>query len=688
MNMKRLFLLSIVALQAMSSVCQRIQPTDVEIMRDEWGVPHIYAPTDAGVAYGLAWAHAEDDFATTQLTLLSAKQMLGRHLGKDGAPIDYVVGLLNCEQVVKDHIQDLSPDFIMVMEGYVQGINAYAASHPKEVLVKKAFPATVNDMMQAYVLSLSVLLGADKTIQNLFENKMEPIWDETKGSNAFAFGRQITTDSMVYLAVNAHQPLEGPVSWYEAHLISDEGWNMMGGLFPGGATIFHGTNENLGWAHTVNHPDKLDVWQLKMHPTEKLMYEVDGKWNQLGVRKIALKIKLFPGFRIGLKKKAYSSIYGPVVMNDQGVFAFDMASLHDLRAPEQWYRMNKAYDFESFKSALDMMALPMFNIVYADKNNEIFYVSNAKLPKRNAAYDWEKVVPGISTKALYNSYFSFDELPQVRNPRSGYVYNTNHSAFLATAPGENADSTAYDRTMGYKVWNNNRSLRLKELITAQDSFDYDDFLRIKYDAQLPDTLMYFLDINGLFVLEASDHPEVADLIDVLKDWDRSAETASIGPAQFIITYYAISEALNTKPPEVMIPTTEQLIAGLVEATSYLIKHFGAINISLGSYQKLARGEVEFPLRGMPDVLAAMYGTAYKEGKVKGFAGDSYIMLVRYPKEGLPMIETVNAFGASAVKDSPHYTDQMQLFVDQKRKPMTLDLEAVRKSAKRIYHPQK
>jgi acyl-homoserine-lactone acylase len=686
--LSKLFLTIIFLLGYQLDYAQSIDPQSIEIIRDKWGVPHIYAPTDAEVAYGLAWAHSEDDFQTIQQTLLASKQMLGRHMGKTGAPIDYVVGLLDCDKVVSEHLQDLSPDFVKVMEGYIAGINAYAEAFPNKVLVKRSFPVNLHEMMRAYVLSLAVMLGADRTIQSLFENNVDNIWDTSKGSNGFAFSRSRTTDGNVYLAVNAHQPLEGPTGWYEAHLISDEGWNALGGLFPGGSTIFLGTNEHLGWAHTVNHPDKIDIWQLKMHPFEENLYYVDNEWLELEERIIKLKVKLIPGLIISVKKKAYRSIYGPVVKNENGVYAFDMAALHDLRAPEQWYRMNKATNFQEFKSALDMMALPMFNIVYADRYDDIFYTSNALLPKRNPDYDWGEVVPGVSRDMLYNGYYQFDDLPQVYKPASGYVYNTNHSPFLSTEAAENPDSAAFDPTMGYKVWNNNRSIRLKQLIDEHPKLSYEDFVNIKYDVTLPEELAFFMNLNGISDLVPAQYPELTDLINLIQQWDRTAEVKSIGPPQVIVLYYYLLKQIKIKPPNVSPVSEDQLLEGLEHTRSYFMKHFDKIEVSLGEYQKLVRGDKELPLHGMPDVLAAMYSAPYKKGRVRGIAGDSYIQLVRFPEEGLPLIESIHAYGASNQPESLHYTDQMELFVNKQRKSMTLDLDEVRENAERIYHPVK
>ncbi|MBT5507722.1 MAG: acylase, partial [Flammeovirgaceae bacterium] len=369
-------------------------PDQIEIIRDQWGVPHIYAATDAQVSYGLAWAHAEDDFGTIQTTLLAAKGMLGLHLGKDGAIADYVVGLLRIKEIVTGHLDEVAPDFLNIVKGYLSGLNAYAKHHPQEVFVKKSFPITVEDVFQAYVLQLAVMDGVDGVIGGLIKGDIDHGALIGIGSNAFAFNRKKTGSDHVMLAVNAHQPLEGPAAWYEAHLVSEEGWNAIGGLFPGGPVIFHGTNEHLGWAHTVNHPDKIDIFELEIDPQNERRYRMDSTWHILEKRKIALRISIFMGLKIRVKKAAYYSKYGPVIKNDKGYFAFKMSVFDEIRAIEQWYNMNKAQNLNEFKQALEMVAIPSFNIMYADRYDNIFYVSNGKIPFRDSKFDWKKTLPG------------------------------------------------------------------------------------------------------------------------------------------------------------------------------------------------------------------------------------------------------------------------------------------------------
>jgi len=211
--MKRLILLS--SILACLSLQAQINPSNITIARDSFGVPHIFAPTDPEVAYGLAWAHAEDDFKTLQLVVLSGQARLGKVLGKKGAEADYVVNLLRCRQVVEEQWNTLSDDFINLVKGYVAGLNAYAKGHPGEVKYKKAFPFSEKDYMTAVMFSVAIFCGVDNALPQILGGKIATIPGfNSQGSNAFAFHPSRTTTGEAFLAINAHQPLEGPTAFY------------------------------------------------------------------------------------------------------------------------------------------------------------------------------------------------------------------------------------------------------------------------------------------------------------------------------------------------------------------------------------------------------------------------------------------------------------------------------------------
>ncbi|MEO6547511.1 MAG: penicillin acylase family protein [Ferruginibacter sp.] len=664
--------------------CAQINPANITIARDSFGVPHIFAPTDPEVAYGLAWAHAEDDFATLQLVVLSGKAKLGTALGKKGAEADYVVNLLRCRQLVDEQWNTLRPDFVALIKGYVKGLNDYATAHPGEIKYKKAFPFNEKEYLTATVFSLSIFCGVDRTLPQILGGTIGNIPGfSSQGSNAFAIHPSKTKSGEAFLAINAHQPVEGPTAFYEAHLQSEQGWNMLGGLFPGGCLIFHGTNENLGWAHTVNNPDKIDVYQLEMNPANNSQYKFDGKWLNLEVNKARLKVK---GIPIMINKKVYWSKYGATVKTKQGVYSMRLPANMDCKALEEWYRMNKAKNFTEFYDALSMTSLPMFNIVYADRYDTIFYISNAKLPIRNpdAAFDWKNVLPGNTSATLWTQFKPITALPQYLNPPSGYLFNTNHSPFLATDKKFTLDPSKYDRNDDFEQFNNNRSQRVMELIPDIDKLSYEDLKRIKFDRQYPQRLQFAYGIDSMLHLNPGEYPSLKEVIISLQQWDNKATATSKGAAVFLLIYDFISKKLGGTPPRQL--SKAESVETFQFIHDYFIKYFGRTDLILGDIQKLVRAEDARPADGLPDILAAAYTEPFNNGMRKITVGDAYICFVRYPKNALPIIESVNTFGASQHLESPHYKDQMTMFQQQQTKHMTLDMKEVLRTAERTYHP--
>ncbi|WP_395617660.1 penicillin acylase family protein [Aquirufa sp.] len=664
-----------------------IRKDKITIARDTYGVPHIFAPTDPEVAYGLAWAHSEDDFKTIQTLILTGKGKLGTYLGKKGAPVDFVFGLLNTRKVVDQQIKSMDPKFLQLVQGYLLGLEAYGKAHPSEILNKHIFPIALEDYIATTMFSVAIFCGVDKTLPKILDGSIPSLPGFTgEGSNAFAIKGSKSATGEPMLVINAHQPIEGATAFYEAHVQSEEGWNILGGLFPGGPLIFHGTTPNLAWAHTVNFQDKIDVYQLQTDKAHPGQYKVDGEWLPLVKRKIKLSIK---GIPIPVSKTAYESIYGPTVKSPNGTyFSIRLPSLMDAGALQQWYAMNRSTNFTEFKAALNQNHLPMFNIMYADKEDNIFYISNGKMPYRNAKYNWASTLPGNTRETLWEKFKPLSELPQHLNPAAGYLYNTNHSPFMATAVNENLNPANFDKYDGYETYHNNRSQRAKELIDTYDKISLEDLKRIKFDRQLPAKILYpyGYDASVLFTLDASKYPALATIIKGLKEWDHVTNIESVGALYYNILYYGASKIRHTGSKE---PFTETEAVEVVQYVhDFLMKNYGRLDVTLGEFQRLKRGDQDWPQAGMPDVLAAVMSEPFGESKRKMISGDAYIGFVKFPKDGgSPLIETVNTFGASSHPESKHYADQRELYQAQKTKRMTLDKDEVLKNAEKIYHPE-
>ena len=672
-----------------NSIAQNINTNNIEIIRDSFGVPHIYTKTDAELGYGLAWVHSEDDFKTIQEAYLAGNSLLSKHIGLRGAPVDFLSQLIRSDEIIDSLYNTIDKNFIEVVKGYAQGINRYAELNPKEVLVKKLFPITPKKMLKYSFLQLFISSEGDRAVRAIFENNFKSLTFQRRnelGSNLFSFSTNKTRNGETYMAVNTHQPLDGPTSWYEVHLESEEGTSIIGATFAGAPCVLTGTNKNLAWTHTVNRPDKTDIYQLEMVKNSKRKYFFDDKILKLKKYRGKAFIKIL-GIPIKVSKKYYSSVYGPTLKNKTGFFSVRTGSLFKVRGLEQWWKMNKASSFKEFYSILEMNEIPGYNIGYADKDDNIFYISNGLIPKRNNKYKWTDVLPGNTSETLWTEYYKTSELPQVINPKSGYIYNANHSPFKSTSLNENPNPKNFNSNMGFETFDNNRSTRIYELIESFNAIDYKDFKTIKYDNKFPTPFNYnFMDINNIMEMDPKNYPEISDLLEQIQKWDRVTDANSTGAGAYAMFYYTLAEKYFYKSYYDRNFSKDLIADCLKDVKEKMIKYFNSSTVKLGEYQKLVRGNKEMPIFGMPDVITAMTASKYRNGKIQVTHGESYIQLVKFSNKGVE-IESIISYGSSDHKDSPHYNDQMELYSKFKTKKMSFDKDYVLKNARTTYNPK-
>jgi len=667
---------------------QSIKSENIQIVRDAYGVPHIFGKTDADAAYGLAWAHSEDDFKSIQENLLPSKGLAGSVLGKEGLLFDFVLKFTSLDKTVPELYNKgvLSDTFKRVLSGYVQGLNAYASSHSNEILHKELFPISEIDILNGYMMKLSLMAGMGMALKATKENRIEMYnAPNEKGSNGFAFSKDIMEDNKTLLVGNSHQPIEGGFAWYEAHIQSEEGWNMLGGLFPGGMTIFVGNNENLGWSHTVNFHSFGDIYKLK---TKKKSYFIDGAWKPFKIRKEKFKLKV--GFlKIGVTKKLYDTEFGPVFSTKHGKYAFRFPAYMDIRAAEQWFKMNKSRNWNEFESALKMEALPLFNVVYADKENNILLQSGGQIPYRDPQLNWKLPIDGTSSKVKWERLLEYDRKPTVLNPECGYVYNANNTPLQCT--GESCEWDDY--FVGLQLFTMNRAEYFERYFeNHKGKLNDEDVHFVKYNKSFLKDASYYNHFKALFTLDENKYPKLKNAIQAVKNWDFEADVADTNASIVLVVHKLLSKKLQgsigflTMRNELL--SESDAVWALSKAQQFLLKTHKTIYPQLGAVQRHIRGDINFPSGGMSEVPRATESSLFdkKKGIYRLNGGDGYIHFAKFSKEGSE-IRTINAFGSSSNKNSPHYTDQMELFINEKTKPMTLNKVEIFKNAVRIYHPR-
>jgi acyl-homoserine-lactone acylase len=652
---------------------------DVRILRDTWGVPHVFGRTDADAAYGLAFAHAEDDFETIQWSLLAARGGLAARLGPEAAPNDFVVQLLRVRDVVDaGYERDLSPETRALCEAYAAGVNHYAALHPGDAW-PGLFPAQGRDVVAGFVHKLPFFFGLDRVLKSLLAEEADA--PPLAGSNAFAIAPSRSADGATRLVINSHQPWTGPVAWYEAHVHSEEGWDAVGGVFPGAPVILHGHNRHLGWAHTVNDPDLIDVYALTVDPSDPTRYLYDGAWRAFDQRTATMDVKLWGPFGITARREAPWSVHGPVVRGPRGTFAIRVAGYGEVRHVEQWFRMNKARSADEWLDAMRMQALPMFNVAYADAEGHVAYVYNARIPKRAPGYDWRHPVPGDTSAALWTESLPFDALPIVVDPASGFVQTTNGSPFLTTTGADNPDPAAFDATLGIETHQTNRGRRALALLGADESITADELDAIKWDVTYAPDSEAAQAIDALIAAAPPRDPLTLEALELLKAWDRRADAANRATALAILTLRVDSRGrIRLDPPDVLFPR-------LRESASTLKKHFGRLDVPWGEVNRLRHGTADLPLSGAPDLLRAVYAKEDPDGRWHGTVGDSYVLIAEWDREGRVRSRSIHQFGSATLDQaSKHHADQAALFAEQRLKPVWMDEADIRAHLAREYRP--
>ena len=638
-----------------------------EIKRDQWGVPHIYGKRDADVSFGLAYAHSQDDYKTIEDVVYALRGELALIHGRDAAVNDYYVHLMNFWNMVENGYEsDIPNDVKAICEGYAAGINKFLDDNP--IHKNKTFRVvTAKDIIAGFSHRMPLMFGLDGVLKKLAKKKPPELIGYSKdsqqegsfdmiASNVMAVGPQRSSDGYTRLWINTHQPWEGPVAWYEAHLISEEGWDFYGALFPGSPVPLIGHNPYIGWSHTVNSPDLIDVYKLTINKKNKNQYWFEGYWKDLDVRLVSIKVKIVGPFSWTFKREVKTSIHGPVVEFNHGSYALRISSTKDLRFIEQWYRMGKSTNITEFKEAMKIHAIPMFNTGYADRDGILYYVYNAKIPKRDPRFEWNKIMAGETKQNLWYEYIPFERLPQVYDPLEGFYQNCNSSPYLATGSRVDASKPLPDWT-GIEKHQTNRALRALETFGIDPSISREEFFEYKFDIEYSRESI-LADVRKRYINDMENKgisEQYGPAINLIKNWDLRADSSNTAAALSILTLP------NAFRYEDLKYNTDSITIKLKESISFLENNFGKINIPLGRVNRLIRGKTSLPLSGGPGTLRAVYSK--KNGKVyKAVAGDCYIQAVEWGPEGQQNAWSIHQYG-SATRDqgSIHYDDQSKLF---------------------------
>ncbi|MDC3154704.1 penicillin acylase family protein [Pelagibacteraceae bacterium] len=676
-----------------------------EINRDKFGVPHVYGAKDKDAAFAFAFAQAEDDLEHVEMmmkmsrgelsnftinsnsiaalyTLITGKGDILENLEAiEGVELDFLFKFFNVKETVRQKIDEIPNETIEYIKGYADGLNFYAAKNPN-LVDQSLYPATVRDLVAGMTFRMPLFYGIDHSISELISLMDDEVKEVVKvknalsnnhvvasinsyfkpsGSNTFAVAKSRSQDNETLLVINSHQPLTGPVAWYEIHLKSDEGLNIMGGTFPGSPFIHVGFNENLGWGATVNQPDLADIYKLELNPRDNNQYLLDGKWKNFKEINQKFKVKLFGPFSINYPIPMHYSKHGPVLKDNNKAYALRFVGMHDVNHSTAWLKMNKSKNLSQWLEALKMQEIASLNLVYADKEDNIYFVHNVKSPIRNSNYDWKKVLPGNDSSLIWTEFHPFENIPQILNPSSGYIFSTNQNPFFVTANEDNLMPENYNPTMGFQTRTTNRAYRAYELLDKDTSISFDEISQYKHDNKFSYNSRQYRFMSEIFNHKFFDK-KLINAQEFLTEWDLGTDSNNLHAAfgVCILSPEWLAEITREPQPDPILTFTN--------CVDEFYKNFGTLSIKWSEVNFLERGSKLIHIQGGPDVLRAIYAPRSEDGILKAVAGDGLYIHLKWDSNKKQISKSIHQFGSATMNmNSPHYDDQINLFANEELK---------------------
>ncbi|BAH40189.1 MAG TPA: acylase [Gemmatimonas aurantiaca] len=702
------------------------QAQRVTIMRDQWGIAHVYGKTDADAVFGMVYAQAEDDFNRVETNYINAMGRLAEVEGEKEIWRDLRMKMfIDTLDMKKQYAA--SPAWLKaLMNGFADGLNYYLHTHPevKPRLITRFQPwmalsfsegSIGGDIESVNLRGIEQFYGArggagaGGDVEAGADAALSPFGQEPGGSNGFAIAPGNTTNGHALLMINPH------TSFYfrpEIHMASEEGLDAYGAVTWGQFFIYQGFNSRLGWMHTSGGGDVIDEYLETVTPKGSgFTYRHGGVEKPVRVRTIVLPYKTASGMQ-RRTVTAYFTHHGPVIRSQDGKWVAVAMMQEPLKALQQSYLRTKAKDYASFRKIMELRTNSSNNTVYADADGVISYFHGNFIPKRNAGIDFSKPVDGSDAKNDWQGLHALNEMITVHNPKSGWLMNTNNWPFTASG----ADSPKigdWPVYMSEQRDDNPRGVHAVRVLQNRKDFTLDGLIGAAYDSYLPafEQLMPPL-LAAYDALPAGDSlkTKLAEQVAQLRSWDYRFAANSVPMALANAYGEEVSQAaaaparasgtltlefVKTKAPASLV------LGALSRASDRLTRDFGTWKTPWGEinrYQRLS-GDIgaafddNKPSIAVPFAsanwgsLAAFGQTGARTTKrMYGNRGNSFVAAVEFgPKV---RAKSVLAGGVNSSPSSPYFFNQAERYAAGNFKDVNYYRADVEKNATRTYKPGK
>lgn len=678
------YLLAAFFLGLLTVSCAPKGEPSARIAWDGWGVPHITAQNAEDLFYAQGWAQMHNH-ANLILRLYGRSRGKGaEYWGEGMLQDDLLVHSLHFEELAEAWEKEQDPETKGLLDAFVNGMNAYAKAHPKAIHKenRQVLPLSRKDvnMHSMFVVFTRFIAGGElRTVQQ---------WS-SMGSNAYAIAPSRSASGNALLLQNPHLPWSNEFLFFESHLMLNEK-NMYGSTLVGLPGISIGFNDHLGWTHTNNTIDNADTYELELHEGG---YLLDGEQMEFEAIEKTIRVKQPDGSLLPEEITVMKTVHGPVVgKKEDKVIALRMVGLDRPDMLLQWWRMSSSTTFDEFESALKMAQIGFWNVIYADKEGNIFYLFNGLVPKRDEGdwAFWNGLIPGGKSEHVWTEMHGYDELPRLKNPETGWVQNANDPPWTSTYPVvlRPGDYPPYMAPVGAS-FRPQRALRMiaeDSLITFEELIDYSHSTRMEYADRV---------LGDLFeAIDASGSSKAKEAMEVLQKWDRKTEVESRGAVLFYLwtTKFNVNDAANYRIPWSLedpyntprgIAYPQKAVELLEEAAQEMEATYGALDVAWGDFYRLEKGDKAFPANGGPERLGIfrVAGAAKSDDQMVVSSGDSWVGVIEFGDS--VKAKVLLSYGNASQPGSPHNGDQLELFSNKELRDAWFTREEVEANTVRI-----
>lgn len=673
------------------------------LYRDEWGVPHVYAQTPRALGFAFGYAQAEDHLDAMLMAYRMANGRASEVLGESSADADAFALRLGHARLARAAFETIDPVTSDLCFGFAQGVNTWLAEHPGDA------PAWAENVQPADILALWHALIMSMAPLDLPDGYHPPRAFDT--SNAWALAPSRTENKQTILVINPHQHFDGAFQWYEAHLVMGD-LNIAGAALYGLPVILQGHNGTLGWALTPNAPDFADVFEERFTPSKdgSKKSPIPGleALSQEQVFLLKYMAESQP-YRVrtasGMEERYVPTAIGPrgplLERGGSQLFSWRIGGFFDFGGLRQLFDMGRAQTLDDFQAALAMQQIPCFHVLYADRAGNLFYLYNAKtgdraMPeaafaekiKQGADYlDWKRPAPASVDAMTWAHLVEPDALPRILNPESGYLQACGNPPWTTT---DKPPFTNQDLPLWFAADPDSPRAQRVRLLLHEGTRSFRDIHAMLYDVVAPaavEMTPILLDMaKQRPELVSSAHPDLVTGLDLLRDWNYVAETASPGMTFYHLWWAALRAGgrfpTDTDEPlyammRANTPQAQELaLNAAAEAARMMRNDFQNVSVPWGDVHRLQRGKHDDPAAGAltGEPIFTMDASVYANGRWRCNYGYGFAMAVQFG-ESTEAVSIV-PFGASDRIASPHYADQSELLLQKRLKRMRFTQDAV------------